>query len=357
MSTKADPVSAPAQRVDQLEALARAPSTRSPAVVAVEMEVHAGDRSAVARPPARSDRRAHDLGRCEAEAVAARRGRGREPERDRHVAGRARPPPRAARNSSSLSITTVAPAPRTAPAGSRLDRGGDDEVRGGHAARERLRELALARDVDSRARCRRASSTRASALLALRAKKISRSTPARAAARSARRRCAPAAPGSIRLSGDPCSSIHPREQLGPAAELELPGLEPGGQRHDPRTSRADARQCRALDAARSCWRRRRARARRAMASSRQRWATRRAQRSACGCSERLSVSLPITESSVGRPIAARPGVSRPSRPRQLRVGATSSPRRPGAMRAYPAATRSLEQPAAPRRRDPAAPRR
>ena len=72
-----------------------------------------------------------------------------------------------------------------------------------------------------------------------------------------------------------------------------------------------------------------------------------AQRSACGCRLRLSVSLPITESSVGRPIADRPRESEPSRPRQLPSAATSSPRRPGAMRACPRAIRSASRPPCP----------
>ena len=57
----------------------------------------------------------------------------------------------------------------------------------------------------------------------------------------------------------------------------------------------------------------------------------RAQPSGCRCNVRLSVSLPITQSSVGRPITARPGAMVASAP-------ITTPRRPSATRACPSRT-------------------
>ena len=75
--------------------------------------------------------------------------------------------------------------------------------------------------------------------------------------------------------------------------------------------------------------------------------TRSAQRSACGCSVRLRVSLPITQSSVGPPDRGEAAGERAVRSRHVPSGATSSPRRPGATRVCPRATRSASRPPCP----------
>ncbi len=103
--------------------------------------------------------------------------------------------------------------------------------------------------------------------------------------------------GSIRLSGEPCSSSSAASRAGSAAELDLPRLEPPAQRRD---STAQPERGSLI-------------ARTALST------TRLAQRSGSVQRSRLSVSLPITQSSVGRPIAARPG-------RRLAVGADAAVR-------------------------------
>ena len=96
-----------------------------------------------------------------------------------------------------------------------------------------------------------------------------------------------------------------REQRGPLAERLLPGLEPRRERDDARAARAHVVGAGDVHAGAG------SRAE-AAAPLRGQRAARRAAPSGrrAGWRLRLSVSLPITESSVGRPIAERPGETR-----------------------------------------------
>ena len=213
----------------------------------------------------------------------------------------------------------------------RLDRRGHDDVRG---RARRARAPAAAR---ARSRHRRpspsalASSTSASALFALRAKKIADRPRARAPPRQLRgvarhrRRIDQVDRRAVRL--DPAG-----DALGLRAEL-APATAPGAPaaRRCPHSRRG----CSCRDAVA---RRARARGRRARPT------TRRAQRSAVRVERaRFSVSLPMTQSSVGRPIAASPAERAPSRADACAVGADLEPRRPGAIRACPSRTSRAEQ--------------
>ena len=134
----------------------------------------------------------------------------------------------------------------------------------------------------------------------------------------------------------------PREQIGSVADLDLPVLEPGVERREARQAGVPM-----LTPA----------PRRPFPPffpppppppppPKKNIGARRARpRSTCGWSERLRVSLPITQSSVGRPYAARPGS--PSRPgpmhaRQRRSRSRGARGRCGRARR---ATSSAEQPA------------